>query len=420
MKAERSLSDHRTSMEKLDAGMDTARPLVETSNDPNRDSKMRFTYYDFFAGGGMAGFGLGDRWQCLLANDIDKKKAESYKDNHGGGGEMIVRDVAKLTLKDLPGTPDLIWGSFPCQDLSLAGNGVGLAGKRSGAFKPFWRLVRQMHRVGRAPKVIAIENVYGAITSNGGRDFATIAAAFASINYRFGALVVDAVHFLPQSRPRFFMIGVHPDLLVPREATAEGPVTLWHPPALVEGFNLLSKSISKNWIWWSPAVPPLRNTTLSSIIEEEPVGVEWHTRSETEYLIKLMSDVNLRKLQAAKETEGRVVGTIYRRTRVDSDGVKRQRAEIRFDEVAGCLRTPAGGSSRQTIMVVEGESIRSRLLSPREAASLMGLPDTYVLPARYNEAYKLAGDGVAVPVVRHLAENIFEPVLHRTKLALAA
>jgi len=88
-----------------------------------------------------------------------------------------------------------------------------------------------------------------------------------------------------------------------------------------------------------------------------------------------------------------------------------QRAEIRFDDVAGCLRTPAGGSSRQVIMVVEGKRIRSRLLSPREAARLMGLPDSYLLPKNYNAAYHLAGDGVAVPVVRHLAQHLLEPLL---------
>jgi DNA (cytosine-5)-methyltransferase 1 len=76
------------------------------------------------------------------------------------------------------------------------------------------------------------------------------------------------------------------------------------------------------------------------------------------------------------------------------------------------LRTPAGGSSRQAIVVVEGKSIRSRLLSPREAARLMGLDDSYILPDRYNDAYHVAGDGVCVPVVRYIAEQLLEPVLN--------
>jgi DNA (cytosine-5)-methyltransferase 1 len=91
--------------------------------------------------------------------------------------------------------------------------------------------------------------------------------------------------------------------------------------------------------------------------------------------------------------------------------MKMQRAEVRFDEIAGCLRTPAGGSSRQIILVVDGSKVRSRLLSGREAARLMGLDDDYKLPARYNDAYHVAGDGVVVPVVSHLASALVEPIL---------
>lgn len=381
---------------------------------------MPHTYYDFFAGGGMAGFGLGSHWDCLFANDIDAKKAASYRANHHGGQELLLKDVAQVTLDELPGSPDLVWASFPCQDLSLAGNGAGLAGKRSGMFKPFWQLMRSLHSDGRGPKIIALENVYGAITSNGGRDFATLAAAFSGLGYKFGAVVVDAVHFLPQSRPRFFMVGVRGDLTIPDGHTTDGPCAMWHPPALIEGCNLLSQTAASRWRWWNLPTPPARNTNLAALIEDKPTGVKWHTKAETKYLLDMMTDHNRKKVEAAKQCEERIVGTIYRRTRADADGVKRQRAEVRFDQIAGCLRTPAGGSSRQTIMLVEGNKVRSRLLSTREAASLMGLPDTYILPERYNDAYKLAGDGVAVPVVRHLADAIFEPILKRNRLALVA
>jgi DNA (cytosine-5)-methyltransferase 1 len=124
-----------------------------------------------------------------------------------------------------------------------------------------------------------------------------------------------------------------------------------------------------------------------------------------------MSSVNLAKVESAKKAGRRMVGGVYRRTRTDGEGAKVQRAEIRFDDIAGCLRTPAGGSSRQSIMIVQGSMVRSRLLSPREAARLMGLPEDYVLPENYNEAYHLVGDGVAVPVIRFLAAHILEPIL---------
>lgn len=124
-----------------------------------------------------------------------------------------------------------------------------------------------------------------------------------------------------------------------------------------------------------------------------------------------MSPLNRKKVSDAARSGRKVVGAVYRRTRPDENGVKRQRAEVRFDDVAGCLRTPAGGSSRQVILVIEGKTVRSRLLSPREAARLMGLDDDYVLPERYNHAYHVCGDGVCVPVVRHIAAHVLEPAL---------
>ena len=124
-----------------------------------------------------------------------------------------------------------------------------------------------------------------------------------------------------------------------------------------------------------------------------------------------MSPINRRKVENAKRVGGRRVGGVYKRTREDENGKRAQRAEVRFDDISGCLRTPVGGSSRQTLIIVEEGKIRSRLLSPREAARLMGLPDTYALPKNYNEAYHLAGDGVVVPVVRHLAAHLIEPLL---------
>jgi len=148
--------------------------------------------------------------------------------------------------------------------------------------------------------------------------------------------------------------------------------------------------------------------------------VTWHSPFETKRLLDLMSPINKKKVEQAKTAGERRVGAVYRRTRPDDDGVKRQRAEVRFDEVAGCLRTPAGGSSRQIILVVEGQKVRSRLLSPREAARLMGLPEDYPLPPRYNDAYHLVGDGVAVPVVSWLARNVIDPSLQLTSKEAAA
>jgi len=158
-----------------------------------------------------------------------------------------------------------------------------------------------------------------------------------------------------------------------------------------------------------------RSSIFADLVEEDPTSVRWHSESETQQLLGMMSEVNRAKVELAKKKtkkSGRhIVGAIYKRTRLDENGFKIQRAEVRFDDVAGCLRTPSGGSSRQLILVVKGAKVRSRLISSRETARLMGLPEDYVLPDNYNEAYHLTGDGLAVPVVRHIAENILKPLL---------
>ena len=363
------------------------------------------TFYEFFAGGGMARAGLGHGWQCVFANDICEKKAAAYASNWGDA-HLKVDDVYRISTDHLPAQVDLAWGSFPCQDLSLAGAGAGLAGERSGAFWGFWGLMQQLNGLGRKPRMVVLENVYGALTSHEGKDFETIISAVAAEGYRVGAMVIDAIHFVPQSRPRLFIVGVDANMQLPVTLTADGPSSAWHPAALIKAYDRLSVQTKHAWAWWHLAVPSVRGNTLDDLIELAPQGVAWHSAAETAHILQMMTPLHRRKLVEAQAAGRLKVGAIYRRTR---DGV--QRAEVRFDGVSGCLRTPTGGSSRQTIVVVDGAKIRTRLLSPREAARLMGLPETYVLPTRYNDAYHLAGDGVVVPVVQHLERHLLSPII---------
>jgi DNA (cytosine-5)-methyltransferase 1 len=378
---------------------------------PPASTKRTPEFYEFFSGGGMARLGLGNRWRCRFANDIDKKKAENYRRAFDGGSELRLGDIGQITAAELPGEAELAWASFPCQDLSLAGLGSGLKGKRSGLFWEFWRIVKELGQEGRAPRAVILENVYGTITSHGGRDLAAICEALAAEGYCYAPMVVDAALFLPQSRPRLFVVGFRKEAPPPPERVNAAPVAPWHPEKLALAYDRLTPAARQKWLWLSLPQPTRRRRKLIELIEEEPTGVAWHTGEETARLIGLMSPLNLEKLRSVQRGGKKAVGTLYRRTRTEAGGLKRQRAEVRFDDTAGCLRTPAGGSSRQIVVWVEGEKIRSRLLSPREAARLMGIPDTYPLPGRYNDAYHLAGDGVAVPVVGWIAKSLIEPAL---------
>ena len=212
-------------------------------------------------------------------------------------------------------------------------------------------------------------------------------------------MVIDAALFVPQSRPRLFVIGVRG--AVPAGVRADGPSSLWHSRALCAAYEKLP--FRKEWIWWSLPHPAPRADRLEDLLEP---GLSWFAAVQTRALLSLMDPRHRAKVEAAQAAGLPVAGGVFKRTRQGE-----QRAEVRFDGLSGCLRTPAGGSSRQIVMLVEGRSVRARLLSGRETARLMGLPESYVLPAGANETYHLTGDGVVVPVVRHLVEHLLEPVL---------
>ena len=355
----------------------------------------------------MTRAGLGDGWRCLFANDVDPQKCAAYRANFGGE-DLIEGDIAGLDLSQLPAEcADLMWGSFPCQDISLAGARGGIKANRSSAFFAFWRLAEKLASARMPPRIIAVENVIGLLTSNGGRDFKTIVELMTGAGYQVSATILDAKLFTPQSRPRLFITA-----FLPEAAPAHAIVASCEsaPPTLLTAHNLLSARARANWIWLTPPSARRRNLRLSEIIDWD--APQWHEADQTQRLIAMMSDCQRARLDALLGSGARRAGAGFRRTRVEN-GKTVQRFEARFDGLAGCLRTPAGGSSRQIILAIENGNIRTRLMNPREAARLMGMSDDYILPDSATAALKLCGDGVCVPAVQWLAENIFEPALRR-------
>ena len=387
-----------------------SRPAAERRNalssSPVSDSLKigRSGFYEFFCGGGMARAGLGEAWRCLFANDFDPAKARAYTENCGAA-YLRCADVTKLTCAELPGAADLAWASFPCQDLSLAGAGAGLSGARSSAFWGFHALMRALVEDGRAPRVIALENVLGLLTANGGGDFTALIRALAELGYRVGALTIDAAHFVAQSRPRLFIVALRDDVSPPRELTAAEPTAPFAVPALRRAAHALPEALAARWVWWRLPAPPRANQKLIDCLEDAPVDAPWLNAERTQALIAQLSKASRRDLAEACASGERRVAALFRRTR--AVGVQ---AEARFDGLAGCLRTPGGGSSRQFLLEAQGNSVRARLIGAREAARLMGLPDSYRLPTRRNEAYHLLGDGVVAPVVRFLSEHLLLPL----------
>ena len=291
------------------------------------------TFYEFFAGAGLVRLGLGLDWQCLLANDNDVGKATSYARNFTVHA-LRIDDVACLTASDLPGRADLGWGSFPCQELSLAGSRAGLEGERSATFWDFWGLMMGLRAEGRAPRLVAIENVCGLITGHGGKDFVALCDAFTEGGYRVGAMVIDAALFVPQSRPRVFVVGVDATLSIPASIVMDQPDPTFHDDAVVKALRRWKAAP----IWFKLPTPPPHGLTLRDIIDDR--ADEWDTSAKTAEIVRKMEKPHLNRLDEDKRAGGLVIRSLNYRTR---NGIPQW--ESRDDLIANCLRTAAAQAS---------------------------------------------------------------------------
>jgi DNA (cytosine-5)-methyltransferase 1 len=348
-----------------------------------------YAFADFFCGSGLVTEALKPDFRPAWANDHDPRKLSVYAANHGPD-HLRPGKIEEVRGGDLPAV-DLSWGSFPCQDLSLAGKLAGLAGGRSGLVRQWLRVLDEMPRM---PGVVALENVQGLVSAGRGDHYREVHVALEERGYRVGCLLLNAMDWVPQSRPRVFVIGLRGDD-VPVAFRQDGPG--WqHPQAVRRAAEDLG-----DFVWWKLPRPKSRVRRLEDLIEwDHPVDAEPVSRHN----MGLIPTSHRTRLDRAL-AHGFKVAPGYRRTRAG-----RQVLELRFDGVSGCLRTPGGGSSRQLLVMRRDGPPATRFLSAREAARLMGAPDSYRLPTSYNDAYRAMGDAVVVPVVRHLSRHLLRPL----------
>lgn len=370
---------------------------------------MKFEFYEFFAGGGLVRAALERRgvWRCIFANDISESKFRAYELNFGRDGFHHC-DIGELQPHNLPGHATLAWVSFPCSDLSVAGKQDGLAGRESRAWHEAWNIIKGLAAEKRMPSVIVIENVPGLVGSNDGADLAQIFHALATAGYRYGPLLIDAKIFVPQSRERLFIVAIRDGMAIPPKLTRVKP-SHWHGAKWPRVLKWLDAREQARWIWWQPPHPTKKAKRAEELIDKE--DADWDSPEDTQRLLDQMSERHRQRVIGTQQAGSSAIMFAYRRTRPAQSGPNVAVMEVRADDLAGCLRTLGGGSSRQTVVLVEDGEIRSRALSKHEAGRLMGVPDTYKQLERYSEAYDVMADGVVVPVVDLLARSIVEPVL---------
>lgn len=238
-------------------------PALVSPNGGQKVSGGDLTTLDFFSGSGLVTEALKPWFTTVWANDICPKKRAVYVANFGAD-HLVEGSITEIDGSEVPPT-DMAWGSFPCQDLSLAGNMEGLSnGSRSALYWEWVRILGEMNER-RRPPVLCAENVVGFLVADEGKQFRRAYFALRKLGYLAGALIIDAIHFLPQSRPRSFLVAVKEGTSFDREAlTSQGPHPLYHAKAAVTAWKAAD---DPEWIWWLLPEPPRRRTTLADLVE---------------------------------------------------------------------------------------------------------------------------------------------------------
>ncbi len=364
----------------------------------NKPSKKCFA--EFFAGIGLMRMGLErGGWRIAFANDIDEDKQQMYRDHFGASEEFVLGDVHELIASEIPDIA-LATASFPCNDLSLAGARRGLAGDQSSAFWGFVDALTKMKE--RRPPMVLLENVTGFLSSHDGNDFRDALLALNRLGYAVDALIIDARRFVPQSRQRLFVVGTK----TPNTSALNDAPKFYEsdcrPPALAD-FIMWNADIN----WRIRQLPPLPSpkTLLTDILEDlSPNSKAWWNRERADYLLNQMSPKHRAQAEVMIKGTRITYGTVFRRVRKD-----RSMAELRIDGIAGCLRTPRGGSGRQILFAAGRGRFAVRLLTPRECARLMGADD-FAINVPLNQAFFGFGDAVCVPVIEWIARNYLNKV----------
>lgn len=353
---------------------------------------------EFFAGVGLARMGLERAgFRVRWANDYEPSKHEMYLQQFGEEEPFVVGDVGNVRGQDLPLNTEVAWASSPCTDLSLAGNRQGLAGRESSAFYQFTRVLREMGE--EKPGVAVLENVLGLATSHGGEDLAAAVREFNELGYSVDVLALDARRWVPQSRPRLFLVGSqNPPEDCPSSSNEVRPdvlQTVFGDPSLRTHRAAL------------PAPPMPLTVGMGSLMESIPNGDErWWDAERTAKFHMSLSPIHKQRVRELRYAPRVSYRTAYRRTR---NGVPVW--EVRPDDISGCLRTARGGSSKQAVVRLGHGRIQVRWMTGTEYARLMGAGTYDLSGVRDSQVHFAFGDAVAVPAVQWLADNYLMPLV---------
>ena len=343
------IAERSESIEKIikDIEWDIPFPFPENTN---------FSFIDLFAGIGgfrMALQNLGGK--CVFSSEIDNSVKVTYEKNYG---EFPFGDIKEFTgpnvsddlLNKLIPDHNVLAAGFPCQPFSLAGVSARISlGQEHGFLDKikgnlFFDIARIVSI--KQPEVIFLENVKNFHNHDEGNTFRTVKTTIEGLGYKLFSAIINSEQLVPQSRRRFYMIGIRNDLLIRGDYT--------FPEFNGEPLKLRD--------FLEPNVPDIY--TISDKL--------WNGH------------------------KNRTQRNIERGT-----GFTAHVADL--DKPSKTLVARYGKDGKECLIPQDGQNPRK--LTPRECARLQGFPEEFTLPVSRAAAYHQFGNSVSVPVIQAIAEN---------------
>ena len=339
------------------------------------DDQPNLKFIDLFAGiGGLRSAFEQAGGSCVFSSEWDRFSQQTYRANFTENRE-IFGDITKVAVSDIP-DHDILVGGFPCQPFSLAGvskkNSLGrkhgfLDETQGTLFFDILRILKK-HR----PAAFLLENVKNLRSHDNGRTFEVILNSLTNdLDYKVKFKIVDAAHFLPQSRQRIVLVGF-------RE--------------------------HNDFCFSNVVLPPKGKITLSSILHPEDGSEPPESHYTEGPLAKVsekytLSDKLWDYLQRYAEKH-KAKGNGFGYGLVGPDDVSRTLSARYYKDGSEILvRREKGGNPRR--------------LTPRECARLMGFNDTFKIPVSDTQAYKQFGNSVAIPAFTPIASELLRALKAR-------
>lgn len=305
----------------------------------------------FFAGvGGIElGFTETGSVEIVYANEFDKNARKTYALNHPDT-PLDGRDIREVEAGEIPNC-DIIMGGFPCQTFSVAGKREGFNDARGTLFFEMLRMIKA-----KKPSVVFAENVKNLVTHDGGHTFSVIKASLEEAGYAVKWKVLNAKDYgnLPQNRERIYIVA-------------------FKNLAAAEKFEF-------------PGEVPLTKQLDQYIDFDQVKDEKYYYRSGKQPFFKTLASGVVRQ------------DTLY----------QWRRWYVRENKSGVCPALTANmGTGGHNVPILLTDSGEIRKLTPHEAFCLQGFPEDFKLPEiATGQLYKQAGNSVAVPVIRRIAEKI--------------